>query len=254
MKMATTKIEINKIISNSMSTDNINCKQDPERKLDINLIDDDDDKSNEQSNEQSSNIKFDLYVIDTVCAFESDAKDELNEMIQVCNNIGGINAFLLFFKLGSIIDSTKIRLLKKYNQIFGDMFWNHVVVVITHYERNKPADIDVPEEMFINGTKRYIKRINQVLNKISNNKFNEKNELCIITFGKNEKEWKQSVLNLFLNLYNDYSTKYTAFTRQTPMDKLVNEMEKIQSQLADIQGSAKEMSKEMDQLRNIFKK
>eukprot|EP01084_Bolivina_argentea_P111615 199094_1 len=77
---------------------------------------------------------FRLSVVDSPGSFDSQGNDlhVLNCMKEFFYSSGGINIFCLFFKFGAKLDANYKTLLANYRIFWGDSFWKHCVIVITH--------------------------------------------------------------------------------------------------------------------------
>ena len=225
----------------------------------------------QQQKNRGDDIKFKLYATDTVGADDNQGRDVKTEeiILTFCNQIGGVNAFLLFFKYRGKLTASYKKLLKKYNKLWGDNFWNHCILVITHCEREDNTDSDdsdsdddddekLSEEekqrQFIAAIKKTVDNVTEELNKVSNGKFGQacSKRKGVFTFGKKKDDWRPSVLKLLLSVYKDYNIKYRPLASQTKIDKRIYEMEKMDGDLADMRKDVATMKQRIENLRSKY--
>eukprot|EP01084_Bolivina_argentea_P111618 199097_1 len=163
-------------------------------------------------------IRIRLSVVDTPGAFDSNDDDSYyqNCMKEFFRECSGINVFCIFFQFGTVMNSNYKRLLKMYTDFWGNSFWKHCVIVITHCD----IDSDRLKEKLEDDRKSVTDTINAELAEIAG-------DLCknipIFEFGA--KNFKKSRIDLLLKLHTEYKNKYKCDALESPMDKLWKEIQ-----------------------------
>ena len=124
--------------------------------------------------------------------------------------------------------------------MFGDQFWKHCIVIITHCDENNKIEDALQHTK--NG-------IIDALNEASNNKFSNK----LYTFGENN--FEKSRLELLLNLHRNYALKYTLpdeKEKETPLNQLLFEMDKTKDKLKNLEKDIKVIKQQMKRVQEQF--
>ena len=144
-----------------------------------------------------------------------DAQFE-DEMIECVNHIGGVNAFLVFFKFGEKATPQYRKLIKKYANFWGEeKFWHHCMIIVTNCDMDTQERIEEIEDEW-EETK---SDILNVLNQVSNNRLSEENiDIPFFQFGN--KNFETSVKNIFwkTQMDNNYAQKYLYEKEMTPIE------------------------------------
>ena len=152
------------------------------------------------------------------------------------------------------MDNNYKKLLTKYNKLWGDNFWKHCIIVVTHCERDDMTEgcDDGDENEFEDGIKHTVSAITDALNEVSGNKFGETCKERIITFGKRDNEWKPSVLKLFLKLYDDYKVIYKPKNKQTELRRLLYQHKKYEVNFKRVLKELKHLKEKMSEQEKII--
>eukprot|EP01083_Nonionella_stella_P009475 27288_1 len=189
-----------------------------------------------------------IAVIDAPGWSDTNMDDRMHEnnLCAYLRGCGGINRFVLVRNASNCrFDANLQNILRRYADMFGDAFWSHLIVILTH------VDSGIPERQYARGQK-----AETLIKRICTQFRLDRNRIDIPVFPVGLDKYKQTIHQFVECLRN--SDKFECDAIKSPLDHLQdqvhqknNERDEIERALDTIRASQESIQKEINILKYL---